>query len=169
MPSPQVELAKKTIETYIKEIKTIPVPSDIPEEMKKKAGVFVSIKKKGELRGCVGTFSPTKGSVAEEIIANAVAASTQDPRFLPIEEDELPELEISVDVLTEPKRVESKDELDAKKCGVIVASGQRRGLLLPDLPGVNSPEEQIAICKRKAGIGDNESVQLFKFEVKRYH
>ena len=168
MSSPQVELAKKTIEKYIKEEKVLPSPADIPTEMKAKAGVFVSIKKKGELRGCIGTFEPTKANIAEEIIANAISASTHDPRFLPIEKEELPDLDISVDVLSKPQKVNSKSELDAKKYGVIVAAGPRRGLLLPDLPGVNSPDEQIAICLRKAGIGENEKLELYRFEVKRY-
>ena len=169
MSSPQVELAKKTIETYIKKMKVIEPPPDLPKIMQEKAGVFVSIKKKGELRGCIGTFAPAKENIAAEIIANAIAASTQDPRFPPIEEAELPDLEVSVDILSEPEKVDSRDDLDEKKYGVIVSAGGGRGLLLPDLPGVNSPEDQIAICKRKAGIGENEPVELFRFEVKRFY
>ena len=168
MTSVQVELAKKTIDTYIKERKVISLPAPIPEEMKEKAGVFVSIKKKGELRGCIGTFTPTKRNIAEEIIANAIAASTGDPRFPPVDATELGDLEISVDVLTAPEPVKSVAELDAKKYGVIVAAGALKGLLLPDLEGVNTPEDQIAICRRKAGIGENEPVELFRFEVKRF-
>jgi len=169
MASPQVELAKKTIETYIKEMKILLVPENVPPDMRERAGVFVSIKKRGELRGCIGTFTPTKMSIAEEIITNAIAAATQDPRFPPIEEAELSELEINVDVLSQPEKVFSKNDLDEKKYGVIVSAGGRKGLLLPDLPGVNSPAEQIAICMRKAGIGENEAVELYRFEVKRYY
>lgn len=168
MASLQVELARKTIETYIKEQKIISGGAPIPEEMREKAGVFVSIKKKGELRGCIGTFAPTKGNIAEEIIANAIAASTGDPRFPPVEVHELADLEISVDVLSTPEKVISTADLDAKKYGIIVKAGVLRGLLLPDLEGVNTPEDQIAICRRKAGIGENEPVELFRFEVKRF-
>ena len=169
MYSPYVELARNTIEFYVREGKVIKAPENIPEDMKKAAGVFVSIKKKEALRGCIGTFAPTKKNIAEEIIANAIAASTGDPRFVPIEPDELSELEISVDVLTKPEKIGSTKDLDPKKFGVIVSSGGRRGLLLPDLPGVNTPEEQIAICKRKAGIGEREEIKLERFEVKRYY
>jgi len=168
MASQQVELAKKTIETYIRERKVFPPPSEVPDEMKGRAGVFVSIKEKGELRGCIGTFAPTRKNIAEEIIANAIAAGTEDPRFPPIEAFELKDLEISVDVLSAPEKVKSTSDLDAKKYGVIIKAGGLRGLLLPDLEGVNTPEDQIAICRRKAGIGENELVELFRFEVKRY-
>jgi len=133
-----------------------------------RAGVFVSLKKKGELRGCIGTFAPTTESIAEEVIRNAIESATRDPRFPPVTKEEIPELEISVDVLTEPVKVASVKELDAKRFGIIVKSGMKRGLLLPDLPGVDTPEQQIAISRRKAGIHTDESVELYKFEVKRY-
>ena len=164
-----VTLAKRTIETYIKENRVIEAPSPVPAEMKSKAGVFVSLKMDGTLRGCIGTFEPTTDNIAHEVIRNAIAASTQDPRFPAVEENELPKLEISVDVLSKPEIVASTKELDAKKYGIIVAGERRKGLLLPDLEGVNTPEEQIAICMRKAGIGENDVVQLYRFEVKRYH
>jgi AmmeMemoRadiSam system protein A len=164
-----VQLARETIETFVKEGKIISPPAELTPEMRGKAGVFVSLHLKGSLRGCIGTFAPTTENVATEIIHNAIESSTRDPRFPPVGKNELADLEISVDVLTEPVKVESVKELDAKKFGVIVKSGARRGLLLPDLEGVNSPEEQIAICRQKAWIGDAEPVELFRFEVKRYH
>lgn len=164
-----VQLARKTIETYVKEGVIIAVPKDLPAELKDRAGVFVSLHQNGALRGCIGTFSPTANTVAEEVIRNAIESSTRDPRFPPVREAELKDLEISVDVLTAPIPVKSKAELDAKKYGVIVKSGTKRGLLLPDLPGVDTPEQQIEICKEKAWIQDDESLELFRFEVKRYH
>jgi AmmeMemoRadiSam system protein A len=169
MLHPIVQLAKKAIEVYLKEDRIIGPPTDLSEEMKQRAGTFVSVHKGEELRGCIGTFAPTQENVAKEIIANAVAAATQDPRFPPIEEDEIKDLKISVDVLTSPEPVKSISQLDAKKYGVIVQSGFRKGLLLPDLEGVDSPEQQISICRRKGGIGENEKVELFRFMVKRYH
>lgn len=165
---PLVQLARKSIETYLKEGKVIDPPAELSSEMKQKAGVFVSLHRKGQLRGCIGTFAPTADNVAGEIIRNAIESSTRDPRFPPMQADELSELEISVDVLTDPVPVKSRAELDAKKYGVIVKSGGRSGLLLPDLSGVNTAEEQIAICRRKAWINDNEPVELFRFEVRRY-
>jgi AmmeMemoRadiSam system protein A len=136
--------------------------------MTEKAGAFVSIKKKGELRGCIGTFQPTTENVANEIIQNAISAATHDPRFLPVNSSELDELEYSVDVLSEPEKVASKNDLDPKRYGVIVKSGHRKGLLLPDLEGVNTVNEQISIASMKAGIYLGEKIELYRFEVKRY-
>jgi len=163
-----VKLARQTIEEYVKNKKKIDPPAELSDEMKVMAGVFVSLKKLGQLRGCIGTFSPTTSNVAQEIINNAIEACAHDPRFSPVKADELSDLEISVDVLTKPDRISSEEELDAKKYGVIVKCGSKRGLLLPDLEGVNTPEEQISICRRKAGIGESEPVELFRFEVRRF-
>ena len=136
--------------------------------MRKRAGVFVSIKKSGQLRGCIGTFEATTKNVAEEIITNAISSATGDPRFPPVAPDELKELSYSVDVLTKPVPVESQDQLNPKKYGVIVECGFRRGLLLPDLEGVDSVDQQIAICRQKAGIEPDELIKLYRFKVKRY-
>ncbi|GAI51622.1 unnamed protein product, partial [marine sediment metagenome] len=122
----------------------------------------------GELRGCIGTFEPQKDNVAKEIITNAISSATRDPRFLPVTPDELKDLEYSIDVLSKPEPVESQDQLDHKKYGVIVEAGWRKGLLLPDLEGVDTVEEQVDICRQKAGIDPNEPVKLYRFEVKRY-
>jgi AmmeMemoRadiSam system protein A len=162
-----VKLAKETVETYIREGKT-PKPSELTPEMKERAGVFVSLHKHGELRGCIGTFEPTKDNVAEEIIANAISSSTRDPRFPSVTASELDELEYSVDILTEPEPVTDISQLDPKKYGVIVESGWKRGLLLPDLEGVDSVEEQIAICRLKAGMSAGEPVNLYRFQVRRF-
>jgi AmmeMemoRadiSam system protein B/AmmeMemoRadiSam system protein A len=165
--SPLVRLAKKAVETYVKEGKT-PKPEELIPEMNGKAGVFVSIHKFGELRGCIGTFEPTTKNVAEETIANAISSATRDPRFLPIPPGELKDLTYSVDVLTKPELIESKDQLDPKKYGCIVESGLRRGLLLPNLEGVDSVDFQIDVCRQKAGIMPHEPIKLYRFEVKRY-
>jgi AmmeMemoRadiSam system protein A len=164
---PLVKLARRAVETFIREGKFIK-PGELTPAMKQKAGVFVSIHKSGELRGCIGTFEPQKANVAEEIIANAIASATRDPRFFSITPDELEDLEYSVDVLTKPEPVKNQDQLDPKKYGVIVECGWRKGLLLPDLEGVDSVDEQIDICRQKAGIMPDEPVKLYCFEVKRY-
>lgn len=166
---PLVGLARKTIETYLKEKRVIDPPAELTPEMREKAGVFVSLHRNGDLRGCIGTFRATTGNVAQEIIHNAIESSTRDPRFLPMTPEELEGLEISVDVLSPPEPAASKAELDPSCFGCIVKAGGRRGLLLPDLPGVETPDQQIEICKSKAGIGENEKVELFKFKVRRYH
>lgn len=162
------KLAKDTIEEYTRTGKTIPPPADTPREMSEKAGVFVSLKKHGELRGCIGTFQPTTESVADEIIQNAVSAAIQDPRFSPVEENELGDIDYSVDVLSAPEKVAGKEELDPKKYGVIVKCGDRKGLLLPDLEGVDSIDHQVSIAAMKAGISPDEDIELYRFEVKRY-
>lgn len=170
MEDAYVSLARKTIETYIREGYVIKVPDDLPTEMyEKSAGTFVSLHIRGGLRGCIGTISATCDCVAKEIIQNAISAATKDPRFEPLEESELERLEISVDVLGQAQDIESKAMLDVKKYGVIVTSGYKRGLLLPDLDGVDSVDEQISIAKRKAGISEYEKVSLQRFEVIRHY
>jgi len=168
--SAYVRLARETIENYIKQGKIITPPLGLPEEMiNQKAGVFVSLKKFGDLRGCIGTFMPTQENIAQEIIRNAISAAVDDPRFSPVNVSELEDLSISVDVLSAPEEVKDISQLDPKKYGVIVSSGYKKGLLLPDLEGVDTVEYQINIAKRKAGIYPGEKVKLYRFEVKRYH
>lgn len=166
---PYVELAKKVVEEYAKHKSLPSSPQSIPKEMQKKAGVFVSIKKQGNLRGCIGTFSPATNNLYEEIVRNAISAANQDPRFPPIIEEELGDLDYSVDVLSEPEVVKDIKELDHTKYGIIVTKGFRRGLLLPDIEGVNSVDEQLRIAKLKAGIDPfDEDVIIYKFTVDRY-
>ena len=166
---PLVQLAKQSIETYVRSGKTIGPPSDLSPEMQGEAGTFVSLHdRSGNLRGCIGTIAPTQPNVAEEVIQNAVSAATRDPRFPPVKAKELEGLDYKVDVLTEAEPIEGPDQLDPKRYGVIVESGWKRGLLLPDLEGVDTVEYQIEIACRKAGISPNEPKQLYRFEVKRY-
>jgi AmmeMemoRadiSam system protein B/AmmeMemoRadiSam system protein A len=166
--SEPVKLAKKSIETYINEGRIIEPPDPLPPIFEEQAGVFVSLHKFGQLRGCIGTFEPSHDNIAEEIISNAISSAIRDPRFSPVTADELKHLEYSVDVLTAPEPVEDIRELDPRKYGVIVEKDYRKGLLLPDLEGVDTAEQQIDICRRKAGIMPYEKVQLYRFEVKRY-
>ena len=168
-----VQLARSTVEQYVRS-GTVPTITeegrDLPQELlSRRAGAFVSIHEHGSLRGCIGTIQPAQDCLAQEIISNAISASTKDPRFLPIRPEELPYLEISVDVLGAPEDIDSMDELDVKRYGVIVSNGGRRGLLLPDLDGVDTVQQQVSIARQKAGIGANEPVQLQRFEVIRHH
>ena len=165
-----VRLARRSLEGYMIKRVPIEVPDDVPQELlEKKAGVFVSLKKDGRLRGCIGTIAPTTGSVAEEIIQNAVSAAVSDRRFPEVAYEELPYLEYSVDVLETPEDIQTPDQLDVKKYGLIITKGRKRGLLLPNLEGVDTVEEQIAITKQKAGIdADDEDVQMQRFEVVRH-
>jgi AmmeMemoRadiSam system protein A len=167
--SDHVRLAKETLENYVRTGKKIDVPDWVPDEFKKRrAGVFVSLKKGGMLRGCIGTIGPVRTSIAEEIIYNAISSGTQDPRFPAVRPEELEALDYSVDVLGAPEKIQSMDELDVKRYGVIVTAGFRRGLLLPDLEGVDTPREQVDIALQKAGIGRSEQYEMERFEVIRY-
>ena len=165
---PVVEISKMAVEAYIRDGAVLLPPGETPAELKDRAGGFVSLKKGGMLRGCIGTIEPCCPSLAEEAIANAICSATRDPRFLPVEEHELEHLEYSVDVLSPPEPVSGLQELDPRHYGVVVERGTRRGLLLPDLDGVDTPEQQVDIARRKAGIGLDESVQLYRFLVQRF-
>jgi AmmeMemoRadiSam system protein A len=136
--------------------------------MEERAGVFVSLKKHGQLRGCIGTIAPTCPCIADEIIQNAISAGTKDPRFSPVRESELDDIVYSVDVLGEPEPVDDVSQLDVIRYGVIVSSGYKRGLLLPNLEGVDTVEQQVEIARQKAGIGRNEDYSLERFEVIRH-
>lgn len=163
-----VALAKEAVETYVREGRVLPRPEPLPPEWEARAGVFVSIKKQGQLRGCIGTMEPTRPSLAEEVIHNAIAAATEDPRFPPVTPWELEALSYSVDVLSPPEPVEDPSQLDPRRYGVVVKRGHRKGLLLPDLEGVDTVQAQLAIAKRKAGLAPDEPVALYRFTVQRY-
>mgnify|MGYP001008827758 FL=1 len=163
-----VRLARHAIETIVTTGKLPERPANLPAEMAERAGVFVSLKKDGELRGCIGTFEPTTKNIAEEILQNAASAALRDPRFPPVKKEELDALVYSVDVLTEPELVAGADALDVKKYGVIVEYRARKGLLLPDLAGVDTVEEQLRIARQKGGIPADAPIRIWRFEVTRH-
>jgi len=165
-----VQLARQSIIYYLKNKKRLSLPDNLPPELtEKRAGVFVSLKKNGKLRGCIGTFLPNQDNIALEIIENAISAAVHDPRFSPVTLDEVEKLTISVDILSAPEEVKDISELDPKKYGIIVSHGYKKGLLLPDLEGVDTVEQQIDIARQKAGIYVNEDFKIERFEVKRYY
>lgn len=172
---PFVELARSAIRAYVLERQRIPPPRELPPEMRAQNGVFVSLHERGgELRGCIGTITPQCANLAEEIIDNAISAASRDPRFMPVRPEEVGALEISVDVLTTPELIESIEDQDPKRHGLIVQSKRsawKRGLLLPDLDTIDTAEKQLYYTRvLKAGITDpEEPVELYRFEVKRYH
>ncbi len=166
--SEHAKLARRVVESFVRRTE-VPDVSDAPDELKnKKAGVFVCLKKDGDLRGCIGTIQPVAGSIAEEIRNNAISSATQDPRFMPVTVDELDRISYSVDVLGDAEDVPDITHLDPKVYGVIVRSGGRSGLLLPDLEGVDTPEDQVRIASMKAGIRPGEPVKLQRFKVTRH-
>jgi AmmeMemoRadiSam system protein A len=166
---PYVELAKKTVEEYVRNGRVPALPAEIPSEMQRRAGVFICLKIAGQLRGCIGTFHPYRDSLYEEIIHNAISAATEDPRFSLVRPDELADIVYTVDILSEPQRISDISELNPKIYGIIVSKGSRRGLLLPDLEGVDTVEEQLRITKMKASISPRDTdVEIDKFFVERY-
>jgi len=189
------ELAKLSVETYIKERKIISPPPDLPKEsLERRAGTFITIerfdkltaRKNSELRGCIGAYLPTRKNIAEEIIYNAIAAATEDYRFGPIQKEELPQLSYTVYILSEPELIKDINELDPKKYGIIVKTAPisypngtdvvfnghfiaKTGLLLPDLEGVDTIEKQIFIACQKGGIDlQREKITIYRFTVEKY-
>jgi MEMO1 family protein len=170
---PLVELARKTIETYVTTGRTLDPPPELSDLMRQRAGAFVSLHRSGRLRGCIGTIQPAQPNLAEEVIHNAISAATHDPRFSPLRADELADLDVKVDVLGEPEPVDGPDQLDPKRYGLIVQSRShpwKRGLLLPDLEGIDTVEQQVYWTRHhKAGISDpDEPAEMLRFEVVRY-
>jgi AmmeMemoRadiSam system protein A len=164
------KLAKETIETYLNTGKIITVPAGLPLEMlNQKAGVFVSLHRQGRLRGCIGTLEATTDNIASEIVQNALSAALEDPRFEAMDKSELKDLEISVDILNPAVKIKDRSELDIKKYGIICQSGRNKGLLLPDIEGISSVEEQIEIACQKGGINPLEDkFDIYKFTVTRH-
>lgn len=163
-----VALARASLHYFLQNGTILPMPDILADVFEGRAGVFVSLKKNGQLRGCIGTLAPTKPNIASEIIDNSISAGTADPRFSPVELEELPQLVISVDILDAPTAVNRIDQLDPQKYGVIVSKGQRSGLLLPMLEGVDTVDQQLSIAMEKASIGQEEVIELYRFTVTRY-
>ncbi len=167
------KLARLSIRSFIEDGVVLSVAElnqdDWPVElMAGRAGAFVTLHIDGDLRGCIGTIGPTEATLAEEIIQNAIKAATEDPRFPAVGEDELDKLSYGVDVLKEPEPVRNRAELDVERYGVIVTSGRRRGLLLPNLEGVDTVDDQLSIALRKAGINPHERYAIERFMVERH-
>jgi AmmeMemoRadiSam system protein A/AmmeMemoRadiSam system protein B len=163
-------LARQAVETFVKDGSILPTPGNPSELLQQRAGCFVSIKTRdGELRGCIGTVDPVKETLAEELIFNAISAAETDPRFPPVRADELPDLKYSVDVLSSPEPVK-QDDLDPSIYGVIVEdnAGGRRGLLLPNLKGIETAAQQVEIASRKAGIRPEDEIRLWRFRSERF-
>lgn len=168
---PLVALARRAIESYVREGERVQ-PDEIPGLEPRRAGVFVSLHRAdGSLRGCIGTLAPTRSTIEQEIVGNAISAATRDPRFLPLAYDELTGLDVSVDVLGPPEEVSGQEDLDPKTYGLIVQTADgRQALLLPDLEGVDTAEQQLCITCRKGGIDpERDRYRLFRFQVERHH
>lgn len=165
-----VKLAQNTIESYFSAGRVIAIPNGLPKEMLgQRAGVFVTLYKNGKLRGCIGTISPTAKNIALEIIQNAISSAFEDSRFEPLQLNELKDLTYSVDVLNPPVRIKDKSELDIKKYGIICQSGNKSGVLLPDVEGIHSIEEQLEIACQKAEINpQKDKFDIYKFTVTRH-
>ncbi|KUO49107.1 MAG: hypothetical protein APF76_01450 [Desulfitibacter sp. BRH_c19] len=165
----QVQLARESLTYFLETGNYLSIPDEIPESLKQKKSCFVSLKKNGHLRGCIGTIEPVRTMLAQEIIENSVSAGVRDPRFLPVKRDELDEIVISVDVLSKPEKVKSTDQLDPMNYGIIVKSKGRSGVLLPNLEGVDTVEKQLEITLSKAEISQDEDYIIYRFKVDRFY
>ncbi len=163
-----VELAISSVEYFVECGKPFPTPDPLPRSLKQNAGVFVSIKQSGSLRGCIGTITPKYKNLAEEVIQNAFRAASQDPRFKPIQQRELPFLTFSVDVLTPLEKIDSLDGHNIKQFGLLIQGQGKQGLLLPDLENIKSAEQQLKICMKKGGFSHSDQYKLYRFKVKRF-
>ncbi|NIP99678.1 MAG: AmmeMemoRadiSam system protein A [Nitrospinaceae bacterium] len=167
-PHPYVVLATESVRHYLQTGMPLPCPENLTEDLTRQAAVFVSIKKGNQLRGCIGNLTPTRSNLANEIIHTAISAAVRDPRFAPVTEGELDTLSFSIDLLSPLTKVNEPSKMDCKKYGLVVKSGDKQGVLLPGLEGVDTVEKQIKICTKKAGLDEKERYDLYRFEVERY-
>ncbi len=167
---PLVNLARATIDAYVRERRTL-TREEAPDPVEGPcAGVFVTLRlcSTGELRGCIGTIQATEPTLADEIIHNAIAAAVSDRRFSPVTREELDDLDIEVSVLHPAEHIESIEQLDPRCYGVIVQRGRRRGLLLPDIPGIDDARTQVEMARQKAWIGQDEPIEMWRFRVDKF-
>ena len=165
---PYVSLAQESIHHYLNYSEKLSCPNPLSNDLKSRSGAFVSIKKLQQLRGCIGTLEPCEPNLAMEIIENALKAALNDPRFSPITLGELQDLTYSIDVVRPLEKISDVSDLDPKIYGLVVRSNGKQGVLLPDLEGVNSTEEQIQICRSKGKIPDDELIEMYRFKVERF-
>ena len=165
---PIVKLAIRSVEYFIEIGKPLPCPDPLPDSLKKNAGVFVSIKKQGSLRGCIGTMTPKYKNLAEEVIQNALRSASEDPRFDPIQKKELPSLTFSVDVLQPLEKIENIKDHNIKQFGLVIRGKGKQGVLLPDLDIIKSADQQLKVCLNKGGFKSHDNYEIFRFEVKRF-
>ncbi|MGP0630668.1 AmmeMemoRadiSam system protein A [Nitrospina sp. 32_T5] len=161
-------LARKAVSHYLRHQEPLPCPNSLPDSLTRRAGAFVSIKKNGTLRGCIGTLEPQQGTLAAEIIENAVKAATKDPRFDPVTQEEMDHLTFSIDVLSPLERVTDFSMLDPKQYGLVIRNDKKQGVLLPDLDGVPTVAEQVRLCRIKGGFTDEDDQECFRFRVQRF-
>ena len=165
---PYISLARESVGHFLNHHTKLPCPDPLSQDLQTRTGAFVSIKKKRQLRGCIGTLEPSEANLAVEIIENALKAALHDPRFSPVSLEELEDLSYSVDVLRPLEKISSTSELDPKVYGLVVRSNGKQGVLLPDLEGVDSIEDQIRICRDKGKITDDEPIEMHRFRVDRF-
>ena len=165
---PLASLAMKSVTHFLEKEEPLPCPDPLPEVLKASGGIFVSIKKNGVLRGCIGTLSPNHENLAKEVIHNAIKAANKDPRFPPIEKEELSQLSFSVDVLTPAEKINDLGLQDVTRFGLIVRFKEKKGLLLPDLENIKTAEQQLKICLKKGKINESDPYTMSRFEVKRF-
>lgn len=164
----RLEVARRAVEEYVLHGRRLEVGEAVPEETRPPGAAFVTLKLRGQLRGCIGTLVPTCPNQLQEVAQNAVSACSRDPRFPPVTPAELPLLDYQVYILEPSEPVPGLEALDPRRYGVIVRKGPRSGVLLPGIEGIDTAEDQVAIACRKAGIDPEDRPDLERFEVVTY-
>jgi len=165
---PLVKLAIRSVKYFIETGNPLPCPAHLPDFLRQSAGIFVSIKKQGSLRGCIGTITPKYKNLAEEVIQNALRSASEDPRFDPIQKKELPSLTFSVDVMKPLEKIDSIKDQNIKQFGLVIRGEGKQSVLLPDLDIIKSADQQLQVCLKKGGFKWNDTYEIFRFEVKRF-
>lgn len=165
---PYISLAQDSIHHFLNHREKLSCPDPLSQDLRSRSGAFVSIKKLQQLRGCIGTLEPCEPNLAMEIIENALKAALHDPRFSPVTTEELQELTYSIDVVRPLEKISTLEDLNPDIYGLVVKSNGKQGVLLPDLEGVNSTEEQIQICRAKGKIPEDEPIEMYRFKVERF-
>ncbi len=165
---PYISLATNSIRHYLVSGFPLLCPEPLGDEFKQRKGVFVSLKRNGQLRGCIGSLRPQHENLADEIIHNALKAATQDPRFDSISLQELPEIAVSIDVLSPLEKIDDPALLDCREYGLSVHHQDKQGVLLPNLDGIDTVQDQLRVCLKKAGIDAAAPYEMHRFQVQRY-
>jgi AmmeMemoRadiSam system protein A len=165
---PLVRLANQAVKHFIETGEPLPCPDPLPDNLKQKAGTFVTLRNEGALRGCIGTLTPKYNNLAEEVIKNAIRSASEDPRFDPVEKRELPSLTFSVDVLTLEEKINDLKEHNVKQFGLIVRGEGKKGVLLPDLDNIKTANQQLKVCLKKGRLSHDDKYELFRFKVRRF-
>ncbi len=169
-----VSFARQTISRFVKGEAT-PLPDNYPKDFDEKRGVFVTLEKNGELRGCIGLPYPNKPLI--DAVREAACSAARDPRFPALGEEEMDKITIEVSVLTQPEKIGFKgekllDKIEPEKDGLILKRAWFSGLFLPQV--WEQLPEKIQFLENlcyKAGLSDKDAwktAEIYRFRVQAF-